>query len=126
MITRAELNRRARRLGVQLHHVENDYVLCHVLAGIARELPELVFRGGTALTRAYWADYRLSEDLDFISTERIEGFARRLETAVSSAAEKTGLSLRIRAEPPREGRYRSFAEWEGHELRPIRSVGCYL
>lgn len=116
MITRAELNRRARRLGVQVAHIENDYVLCHLLASIAGELPELIFRGGTALARAYWPDYRLSEDLDFVGTQRIDAFARRLETAVSMAGETTGLSLRLRSEPPRRGRYRTFVEWDSHAL----------
>lgn len=116
MITRAELNRRARGLGVQVDHVENDYVLCHLLVGIAGELRELVFRGGTALARAYWPDYRLSEDLDFVCTQRIDEFSRRLEPAVSLAAERTGLSLHLRTEPPRHGRYRTFVEWEEHAV----------
>lgn len=116
MISRAELNRRGRGLGVQVRHVENDYVLCHVLAQVAEQMSELVFRGGTALARVYWPDYRLSEDLDFISTARVDNFASRLEAAVSAAGKTTGLSLGIRPERPRGGRYRNFVEWEGHEL----------
>lgn len=116
MITRSELNRRARRLGVQVSHVENDYVLCHVLVGIVGELEELVFRGGTALARVYWPDYRLSEDLDFVSTYRIAEFSQRLSTAVAIAADRTGLPLRLRSEPPRHGRHRTFVEWEDHAI----------
>lgn len=47
--------------------VEKDYVLSVVLAFISK-LPEarnLVFKGGTALRKAYFPDYRLSADLDF-------------------------------------------------------------
>lgn len=116
MITRAELNRRARRLGVQVGHIANDYVLCQVLVSITVEVPELIFRGGTALARAYWPDYRLSQDLDFVCAQRIDAFVSRLEAAVSSAGKTAGLSLRLRSEPPRDGRYRSFVEWESHEL----------
>lgn len=116
MITHAELTRRARRLGVQVGNVENDYVLCHVLVSIAGELQELVFRGGTALARVYWPDYRLSEDLDFVCTHRIDEFSRRLESAVSLAAERTGLPLRSRSEQPRHGRHRTFVEWESRAI----------
>jgi uncharacterized protein len=48
--------------------VEKDYALGHVLFGIAKQ-PELakslVFKGGTALKKCYFGDYRFSEDLDF-------------------------------------------------------------
>lgn len=84
MITRAELNRRARRLGVQVGHIANDYVLCQVLVSITVEVPELIFRGGTALARAYWPDYRLSEDLDFVCAQRIDAFVSRLEAAAQA------------------------------------------
>lgn len=116
MITRAELNRRARRLGVQVGHVEKDYVLCHVLVGIVGELEELVFRGGTALARVYWPDFRLSEDLDFVCAHRIDEFSQRLEAVGSLVAERTGLPLRVRAEPPRHGRHRTFVDWEDHAI----------
>lgn len=47
--------------------VEKDYVLSAVLAFVSK-LPQaenLVFKGGTALRKAYFSDYRLSADLDF-------------------------------------------------------------
>ncbi len=56
---------RAARLPTAL--AEKDYVLSVVLAFISK-LPEaetLVFKGGTALRKAYFAGYRLSADLDF-------------------------------------------------------------
>jgi predicted nucleotidyltransferase component of viral defense system len=67
MIDRNEIRRRARRLGVTVDHIERDYVLNHVLAAISADPAELIFRGGTALARVYWPDFRLSEDLDFIT-----------------------------------------------------------
>lgn len=48
--------------------IEQDYLLSWVLAGIAseRELKEiLIFKGGTALKKCYFGDYRFSQDLDF-------------------------------------------------------------
>jgi predicted nucleotidyltransferase component of viral defense system len=47
--------------------IERDYVLAWFLTGLAghplREV--LAFKGGTALRRCWFADYRFSEDLDF-------------------------------------------------------------
>ena len=57
-----------RDLGLQSYVVERDYLLSWVLAGIStvHELREtLVFKGGTALKKCYFGDYRFSEDLDF-------------------------------------------------------------
>lgn len=48
--------------------IEKDYVLSWILAGMS-EVEEiknlLVFKGGTALKKFYFGDYRYSEDLDF-------------------------------------------------------------
>ena len=48
--------------------LERDYLLSWVLAGISRTedlRKTLVFKGGTALKKCYFGDYRFSEDLDF-------------------------------------------------------------
>lgn len=48
--------------------IERDYILSWILAGIGRVplLREtLVFKGGTALKKCYFGNYRFSEDLDF-------------------------------------------------------------
>lgn len=68
MISRTELQRLANREKVALGTLEKDYVLTEVLKALSqvptlREL--LVFKGGTALRKAYFADWRYSEDLDF-------------------------------------------------------------
>ena len=56
------------RLGVPWYVLEIDYLLSWVLAGIA-QVPilreKLVFKGGTALKKCYFGDYRFSGDLDF-------------------------------------------------------------
>jgi predicted nucleotidyltransferase component of viral defense system len=51
-----------------MHVIEKDYVLSYLLAGIAKyhELSHsLIFKGGTALKKIFFGDYRFSEDLDF-------------------------------------------------------------
>ena len=57
-----------QRLGIPWEVLERDYLLSWVLAGIG-QVPalhdSLVFKGGTALKKCYFGDYRFSEDLDF-------------------------------------------------------------
>ena len=50
------------------HITEVDYALGHILASIYQDpdlRESLVFKGGTALRKAYFHDYRFSLDLDF-------------------------------------------------------------
>ena len=57
--------------------VEKDYAIGYVLAGVCA-VPDLnsrlVFKGGTALRKAYFKDYRFSEDLDFALERPEAGF----------------------------------------------------
>ncbi len=58
--------------------VERDYALGHILAALYSR-PSLngmlVFKGGTALKKAYFGDYRFSVDLDFTATDGPRGDA---------------------------------------------------
>jgi len=68
MISRSELQRLATREKVSLGVLEKDYILTEVLKALPK-VPSLndllVFKGGTALRKVYFADWRYSEDLDF-------------------------------------------------------------
>jgi predicted nucleotidyltransferase component of viral defense system len=70
---RMRLEEARKRLGLPWEIIERDYLLSWVLAGISREpLSErLVFKGGTALKKCYFGDYRFSEDLDFSALEGV-------------------------------------------------------
>ncbi len=65
---RTRLQEARRRNGLPSYVIERDYLLSWILAGISH-LPTLseylVFKGGTALKKCYFGDYRFSEDLDF-------------------------------------------------------------
>jgi predicted nucleotidyltransferase component of viral defense system len=68
MIHPKEINAAAGKYRLKDSQVEKDYVLSWILYGISRhELLSkiLVFKGGTVLKKAYFEDYRFSEDLDF-------------------------------------------------------------
>ena len=62
-------NRLARAGGRRIPEavLERDYCLAWFLVGLSRSSlrEHLVFKGGTALKRCYFGDYRFSEDLDF-------------------------------------------------------------
>jgi len=75
MISRAELQRLANREKVALGVLEKDYVLTEVLKALSQvpALKELlVFKGGTALRKVYFTDWRYSEDLDFTVKHDLE------------------------------------------------------
>lgn len=67
MISLAEIKREAAGAGVDVAVIERDYALSWILKGIFEsDLADcLVFKGGTALRKVYFKDYRFSEDLDF-------------------------------------------------------------
>jgi hypothetical protein len=54
--------------------LERDYCIAWFLVGLATSplRDALVFKGGTALKRCYFGDYRFSEDTDFTSLPRRE------------------------------------------------------
>ena len=84
---RDSLKETHKRTGVRWDVVERDYVLSWILAGISR-IPSLkdtlVFKGGTALRKCYFGDYRFSEDLDFSGTEGVP-HGNSMERAIREA-----------------------------------------
>lgn len=68
MIEPKEVNKVATENKVNDRQIEKDYVLSWVLYAISKNeilSKALVFKGGTVLKKAYFDDYRFSEDLDF-------------------------------------------------------------
>jgi uncharacterized protein len=65
----------AREQGVSLEVVEKDYALSYLLAGMAQTPglgEKMALKGGTALKKLHYPNYRFSEDLDF-STLKLGG-----------------------------------------------------
>ena len=59
------LERTSAQTGFTLRLLEKDYYITIVLSKINELSPNLIFKGGTALSKIYYSYYRLSEDLDF-------------------------------------------------------------
>jgi predicted nucleotidyltransferase component of viral defense system len=75
--------------------LERDYCLAWFLCALAQsDLREvLAFKGGTALKRCYFPEYRFSEDLDFtlLSEITFEGIQKRLESVYATVKESSGI-----------------------------------
>lgn len=65
----AEWEATALRFGVAIEQVRRDHLISHVLAAISRAVPaeQVIFFGGTALSRTHLTHRRLSEDIDLIA-----------------------------------------------------------
>jgi predicted nucleotidyltransferase component of viral defense system len=75
--------------------LERDYCLAWFLAALAESDLKAVlgFKGGTALKRCYFGDYRFSEDLDFTLTAQVtpEELKARLELVYATVREASGI-----------------------------------
>ncbi len=59
------LERTSAQTSFPLRLLEKDYYLTIVLSSINKLSTDLIFKGGTCLSKIYYSYYRLSEDLDF-------------------------------------------------------------
>jgi len=86
-----------RRVGESV--LERDYCLAWFLVGLSRSpLREaLVFKGGTALKRCYFGDYRFSEDLDFTLAEprELDAILAGLEAVYAEVQRASGIIVRF-------------------------------
>ena len=86
-LLRTRLGEARRRTGLPWEILERDYLLSWILAGISQSeslRESLVFKGGTALKKCYFGDYRFSEDLDFSAFEGVPRF-ESLQEAMQGA-----------------------------------------
>jgi hypothetical protein len=94
-----DLTREAERFGVSDEQVRRDHAISHVLAAISSRCAEdVIFFGGTALSRTHLGHARLSEDIDLIAQGPRKLIAIRLTTAINDALIRT--HGRIRWHPP--------------------------
>ena len=85
--------------------LERDYCLAWLLCALAQSdlRPVLAFKGGTALKRCYFADYRFSEDLDFTLREVLpfEVIRARLEPVYAMVQQQSGIVFTFDRQDPR-------------------------
>jgi predicted nucleotidyltransferase component of viral defense system len=70
-----ELRRLAKRTGFDVATLEKDYALTWLLEGIYSAVSKLrntlILKGGTAIRKVYFPEWRLSEDLDFTILQKV-------------------------------------------------------
>src|SRR5947208_16396855 len=93
-------NRLAKQGGRRIREdvLERDYCLAWFLAALEESdlRTRLALKGGTALKRCYFVDYRFSEDLDFTLLEAIpfDSILHGLERVYEAVREGSGIVLR--------------------------------
>ena len=121
-------NRLARAGGRRIPEavLERDYCLAWFLVGLSRApLRELlVFKGGTALKRCYFGDYRFSEDLDFTLSGDVpfETLRKELDPVFEEVRRASGIVFRFERQD-RESHANSHTFYLGYEgPLPARSA----
>ncbi len=94
-------NRLAARGGRRIPEtvLERDYCLSWFFVGLSRSpsRDRVAFKGGTALKKRFFADYRFSEDLDFTLIEETswDEIERSLAVAFEEARTASGVEIRL-------------------------------
>lgn len=85
----------AERFGVARTQVRRDHLISHLLAALSEHLAdEVLFFGGTALSRTFAPDGRLSEDIDLIARHSRGATAENLERTLVRATRREFPGLR--------------------------------
>lgn len=97
MINLSELKIKSDESKIDISVLERDYVIGWILKGLFDDdslSDSLVFKGGTALKKIYFPNYRFSEDLDFTMTKSlnelgIDQIHTKLENACRNISAET-------------------------------------
>jgi predicted nucleotidyltransferase component of viral defense system len=121
-------NRLARAGGRRIPEaiLERDYCLAWLLVGLSRSplRERLLFKGGTALKRCYFGDYRFSEDLDFTLSEPTElaDILEGLQAVYAEVERASGIVFRY-ARADRKSHQNSHTFYLGYE-GPLPAVSA--
>lgn len=113
-------NRLAGRGGHRIPEtvLERDYCIAWFLVGLSRSplKNQLAFKGGTALKRCFFGDYRFSEDLDFTLIEEtpFEALLASLNQIFGDVQQLSGVALRY-ARQDRDSHANTYAFYIGYE-----------
>ncbi len=98
--------------------IERDYCLSWFLFGLANSplRNDLVFKGGTALRRCHFRDYRFSEDLDFTLAEdkSLDEVIRQLDNLFEWVNDESGIQFGLgKQESPHANNYTFYLTYVG-------------
>lgn len=99
MILKKEITEKSVEWKVPPDTVDKDWVLGHFLSAFYsfdEHREKLVFKGGTALRKCYFPNYRFSEDLDFTSrTTDCKLTSKVLNDVIKTAQNRSGILFHI-------------------------------
>lgn len=79
---------------LQAQIIEKDYYVTLMLRLLSEQLPFIVFKGGTSLSKCHKVINRFSEDIDLtIDVALTQGQKRRVKEAINNAATELGLVI---------------------------------
>lgn len=84
-------------LGIEAGIIEKDYYVTLFLKGIAEKQPDIIFKGGTSLSKCYKLIARFSEDVDLnleCEARPTQGQRKLLKSSIILVIESMGLHLR--------------------------------
>lgn len=97
--------------------IEKDYILSWILVGIAQSkmYDILCFKGGTALKKFYFNDYRFSEDLDFTLMKdiSIEDLEHTLEEVYKLLLDISNIRLSLESNEKHTNNYTFYINYSG-------------
>lgn len=82
--------------GIDASIIEKDYYVTLFLKRIVEVLPNIIFKGGTSLSKCYKLIKRFSEDIDLnieVETRPTEGQRKKLKEAIVSIIDEFGFDL---------------------------------
>jgi predicted nucleotidyltransferase component of viral defense system len=93
------LNDKATELGCNVGYLEKDYYLVQLiksLQDVALNNEQLIFTGGTALSKGYKVTKRFSEDCDFILLSKEKGYShlRKLKERIKNHLQNYGFTVK--------------------------------
>jgi predicted nucleotidyltransferase component of viral defense system len=100
VITREEIAARADEFGIHTANVQRDYVYGWLIAALYETSglgDVMVLKGGNALRKGYFPGTRFSDDLDFTTTQGLDGEAlvREFNEICRNAEEKSGIKFDV-------------------------------
>lgn len=104
--------------------LERDYCIAWFLVGLSQSSlrDKIVFKGGTALRRCHFADYRFSEDLDFtlLQPMTFDELINQLEEIYLVVKKESNISFRFSRKDPvsHQNCYTFYLAYEG----PLQST----
>ena len=95
MIRDIEIKEKARENGVPETTIEKDYALNWILRSLNQQTDSFVLKGGTGLRKAYFKNYRFSEDLDFTMLKNAErsDIEQMIKKAIEMAKRDSGINF---------------------------------